>query len=149
MTVPWADPALIELTTETLLSEDFSGLFSELGSDVAPYVAQAILRALFDNPCPVCGGDGYTAEHDPACDGSCRQTMCPVQIRCEDCEWTGQAAGPPAWMLTMWEQVGSCRKDGALVQLSYAPEYWHPRGPQPLPAGEPVYRWVGPPKDGA
>ena len=49
--------------------------------------------------CPNCGGDGYTAEHDPT-DlsyehvelGHC--TFCPVQVQCDLCEGTGQIHKP-------------------------------------------------------
>lgn len=37
--------------------------------------------------CPDCNGDGYTAEHEPGCDGNCNH--CPVQVQCERCYANG------------------------------------------------------------
>ena len=49
-------------------------------------------RTLYDlNSCSACDGKGWTAEHDPSdphIDGECGNS-CPVQVRCEDCDGTG------------------------------------------------------------
>ena len=44
-------------------------------------------------PCPDCGGDGWTAEHDSSCDGyeRCYALGCPVQVQCASCQFTGIA----------------------------------------------------------
>lgn len=52
---------------------------------------------LADVICPICNGDGYTAEHDPMsfnyhtgehdCHG------CPIQVGCENCQGTGKVKG--------------------------------------------------------
>ena len=45
---------------------------------------------LSDVPCPICNGNGYTAEH--ACDGTdgmCAIT-CPQQVQCANCFGTGK-----------------------------------------------------------
>lgn len=39
--------------------------------------------------CRMCDGDGWTAEHDFGCDGSCRRGTCPIQVQCSWCQATG------------------------------------------------------------
>ena len=45
-----------------------------------------------EKDCPVCGGVGYTAEHDLPSrhgeDGEC--INCPIQVQCENCLGTGK-----------------------------------------------------------
>lgn len=47
--------------------------------------------------CSVCGGFGYTAEHDLPSrhgkDGEC--ISCPIQVQCEYCEGTGEIEVTP------------------------------------------------------
>lgn len=44
--------------------------------------------------CRMCGGDGWTAEHDSHCDGSCRDGLCPVQVQCSWCRGEGTEIQP-------------------------------------------------------
>lgn len=39
--------------------------------------------------CPVCNGDGWTAEHHHECFGNCRAGLCPVQVQCAYCRAEG------------------------------------------------------------
>ena len=47
-------------------------------------------EAIKKEKCIVCGGDGFTSEHDPNdphINGQC--SFCPIQVQCEVCEGTG------------------------------------------------------------
>ena len=47
-------------------------------------------EAIKKEKCIVCGGDGFTSEHDPNdphINGQC--SFCPIQVQCEACEGTG------------------------------------------------------------
>lgn len=67
--------------------------------DTAGYVVNDILAIIdeaveSDVPCRVCGGDGFTAEHDPSPwahdeNGECLGS-CPVQVQCDRCIGTGK-----------------------------------------------------------
>jgi hypothetical protein len=68
--------------------------------------AAALIQSSFEAwgkasaPCPDCGGEGYTAQHDPSMgahdgEGNCLG-LCPVQVQCERCEGTGKIASRPA-----------------------------------------------------
>jgi hypothetical protein len=49
---------------------------------------------LDDVPCPICNGDGYTAEH--GCNGNEDECagMCPIQVQCHFCKATGRVKMP-------------------------------------------------------
>lgn len=52
---------------------------------------------LVDVICPICKGDGYTAEHDPTSmdyeTGEHTCYGCPIQVGCENCQGTGRVKG--------------------------------------------------------
>lgn len=43
-----------------------------------------------DQDCPVCNGDGYTAEHALQHGQNDECIYCPVQVLCEACKATGK-----------------------------------------------------------
>jgi NTP pyrophosphatase (non-canonical NTP hydrolase) len=70
---------------------DLGRLRKELVQTAAMAVAWADAILL----CSKCGGDGWTAEHEPDCDGSCARTHCPIQVQCSWCQATGYEWVPP------------------------------------------------------
>jgi hypothetical protein len=81
-----------------------------------------------DKPCEVCGGQGFTAEHNPAPgthdeDGNCLYD-CPVQVPCEACNGTGRKSVPQNnWSCEMCEYQTNFKDNKCLDCGIYGKNY--------------------------
>lgn len=95
------------LSEETLSPQPYDSDFSLHAVYLESFIAGATSQAAKEywqekageynwRICPSCGGDGFTAEHDPTdphINGFCNN--CPIQVQCEHCEATGKLPSPP------------------------------------------------------
>lgn len=106
--IPTTDKVLLFLKIQTIVSnavsnvsfgididiEDYNRIRDEIVAEVTRTI-HASLPSETAKPltmiCPKCEGKGYTAEHNPGCEGDC-EGQCPIQVQCEYCHCVGTVA---------------------------------------------------------
>lgn len=95
---------------------------AHIPSPSSPDVAE-MAKVLYEK-CNHCKGEGWTAEHDPHCDGSPNYcgSRCPIQVQCEHCRGAGytlslssRQVGEAVDNGKMWDEVGEYLKESSFL----------------------------------